>query len=47
MQQATREFVVMAPTRGATNVSGDIIDWVRTTGITTGLLTLHVRHTSA
>ena len=47
MQQATREFVVTARTRGATNVSGDIIDWVRSTGITTGLLTLHVRHTSA
>jgi secondary thiamine-phosphate synthase enzyme len=47
MRQHVREFVV--GTRGYTLVdfTDEVVAWVRETEIAAGLLTLHVRHTSA
>jgi secondary thiamine-phosphate synthase enzyme len=33
--------------RSISEFTGELLDWVRSCGVTTGLLTLHVRHTSA
>jgi len=33
--------------RGLHEITGEVVDWVRGSGVTEGLLTLHVRHTSA
>ena len=46
MRQALTELVVATPGQGL-HVFGDrVVEWVRGTGIATGLLTLFVRHTS-
>jgi len=47
MQQHTREFVIPTRGRGTTEFTREVTEWVRSTGIAEGLLTLHVRHTSA
>ena len=47
MRQETHEFQLETSGYGATNFTGPVADWVRTTGVGTGLLTLHVQHTSA
>ena len=47
MQQRTHEFTITTPGRGLTDVTAEVVDWVRASGIRQGLLTLHVRHTSA
>lgn len=47
MRQEAHEFEIHTRGFGVTNFTADVVDWVRSTGIQTGLLTLHVRHTSA
>lgn len=47
MQQYLNEFTVHTPGPGAHEFTDEIVTWVRSTGVTEGLLTLHVRHTSA
>lgn len=47
MQQQTREFEVQTRGRRLYEITGDVTGWVRSTGISTGLLTLYIRHTSA
>lgn len=47
LRQLVHEFHVMAPGPGLVEFTAKVRAWVRSTKITTGLLTLHVRHTSA
>lgn len=47
MRQAVREFVVPTRGYGLVDFTEEIVAWVRASGIRTGLLSLHVRHTSA
>jgi len=47
MRQATNEFVQHSRGKGFYDFTSEVVHWVRETGIRTGLLTLHVRHTSA
>lgn len=46
MRQASHELVVTTPGQGLHEITRDVVAWVASTGITTGLLTLFVRHTS-
>jgi len=47
MRQAFHEFDIDSRGPGAVDVTDRVRRWVRETGIERGLLTLHVRHTSA
>jgi secondary thiamine-phosphate synthase enzyme len=47
VRQQTRQFEVQTRGPGAVSIAAPVADWLRTTGIVTGLLTLHVQHTSA
>jgi len=47
MRQDLHELVVRTSGRGLYEITGEVVDWVRATGIRRGLLSLHVRHTSA
>ncbi len=47
LRQATREFLVRTRGRGFYEITTTVTDWVRESRISTGLLTLHLRHTSA
>jgi secondary thiamine-phosphate synthase enzyme len=47
MRQATHEFEIRTAGRGLVELTADVSAWVRATGVLEGLLTLHVRHTSA
>jgi secondary thiamine-phosphate synthase enzyme len=47
VRQFLEEFVVRTPGPGLVEVTDEIVAWVGTTGVGDGLLTLHVRHTSA
>jgi secondary thiamine-phosphate synthase enzyme len=47
MKQATREISVKTRGRGLVNINDEIISWVHAQGMTTGLLTVFIRHTSA
>jgi secondary thiamine-phosphate synthase enzyme len=47
MRQTSTEFQIRTPGRTMIDFSHEIVDWVRKSGIREGLLTLHVRHTSA
>jgi secondary thiamine-phosphate synthase enzyme len=47
MRQEAREFEVRTRGRGLYDFTRDVTAWVEGSGIRTGLLTLHVRHTSA
>lgn len=46
MRQANHELVVPTPGQGLHEITRDVVGWVASTGISTGLLTLFVRHTS-
>jgi len=47
MRQELREFVIPTRGRGLSEFTGQVVAWIRETAIRDGLLTLHVRHTSA
>lgn len=47
IDQHSREFVIRSRGRGMHEITDEVVDWVRSTGVGEGLLTLHVRHTSA
>src|SRR5580692_381262 len=47
LHQKTHEFTVSTRGRGFYEITGPVSAWVRESGIETGLLTLHLRHTSA
>lgn len=47
MRQETCEFRLETRGYGAFNFTARVVEWLRTTGIDTGLLTLYVQHTSA
>lgn len=47
MRQFTHEFVLHTTGPGPLEFTDEVVQWVRSTAITEGLLTLHVRHTSA
>ncbi len=47
MHQALTEFSVHTGGPGANDVTREVCDWVESSDITQGLLTLYVRHTSA
>ena len=47
MRQELHEFVVATRGRGLFELTEQVAEWIRGTGIRQGLLTLHVRHTSA
>jgi secondary thiamine-phosphate synthase enzyme len=46
-RQGTHEFTVSTRGRGFYEITRTVAAWVEKSGVTTGLLTLHVRHTSA
>lgn len=47
MRQHVHEFLIRSRGPGMLEFTGEVEAWVRSTGVATGLLTLHVRHTSA
>ncbi|MDH5764257.1 MAG: secondary thiamine-phosphate synthase enzyme YjbQ [Nitrospinota bacterium] len=47
MKQATHEISVATRGRGLININHEIVSWVQEQGMTTGLLTVFIRHTSA
>lgn len=47
MRQDLHEFSVRTRGPGAHDLTSQVVEWVDSTGIGTGLLTLYVRHTSA
>lgn len=47
MRQHVHEFSIATRGPGLLEFTGDVVGWVHGTGVATGLLTLHVRHTSA
>ena len=47
LRQGHHEFVVSTRGRGFYEITGNVAAWVNECGITSGLLTLHLRHTSA
>lgn len=47
LKQATTEFTVATRGRCLYEVTGKVAGWVSRSGFQTGLVTLHVRHTSA
>ncbi len=47
MRQQTLEFVIATRGPGLVPFTGEVVAWVGKSGIREGLLTLHVRHTSA
>ncbi len=47
MKQATHELSITTPGRGLVNINDEIVSWVHAQGLTTGLLTVFIRHTSA
>lgn len=47
MRQETTLFAIPTKGRGLHEFTRDAEAWVRASGVTTGLLSLHVRHTSA
>jgi secondary thiamine-phosphate synthase enzyme len=46
-KQSTTEIGVSTRGRGLSEVTRQVVSWVRDQGITTGLLTVFIRHTSA
>jgi secondary thiamine-phosphate synthase enzyme len=46
MHQAATELVIATPGQGLHEFTGEVTRWVAAQGVTTGLLTLFVRHTS-
>jgi secondary thiamine-phosphate synthase enzyme len=47
LRQANHEFTVSTRGRGFYEITGPVAAWVKETGIGSGLLTLHIKHTSA
>ena len=47
IRQHSTEFVLSPRGRGLTEFTDRVVDWVRSCGVESGLLTLHIRHTSA
>ena len=47
MRQVVHEFVVSTRGRGMVSLDAEVAAWVAASGLHTGLLTLHVMHTSA
>jgi secondary thiamine-phosphate synthase enzyme len=47
LRQCAHEFTIRTRGRGLYELTGEIVRWVRETRLTQGLLTLHLRHTSA
>ncbi len=47
MRQASEELVVRTRARGLHEITDSVIKWLRRLGAREGLLTLHLRHTSA
>ena len=47
MQQHLHEFVIATSGRGMLDFTAEVVSWVASCGVREGLLTLHVRHTSA
>ena len=47
MRQAQDTLTIRTPGQGFVEITSEIADWVRGTGIATGLLTAFVQHTSA
>lgn len=47
MRQRTGKLNVRAPERGLHEITRDVSDWVGSSGISDGILTLFCRHTSA
>ena len=47
MKQVTHEISVKTRGRGLVNINDEIVSWVHAQGMTTGLLTVFIRHTSA
>ena len=47
MKQEATEFRMATSGRGLVEFTDQVVGWVAASDITTGLLTLHVRHTSA
>lgn len=47
MRQSSGEFAIRTGGRGLYEFTDDVVSWVRESGVQQGLLTLHVRHTSA
>jgi secondary thiamine-phosphate synthase enzyme len=47
LRQGTHEFVISTRGRGFYEITRPVAKWVEESGITTGSLTLHLRHTSA
>lgn len=47
MRQALHEIIVTGRGKGLYAFTPQVCDWVRTSGIRQGLLTLYIRHTSA
>ena len=45
--QHSTEFVLSSRGKGLIEFTHEVVDWVRSCNLDTGLLTLHVRHTSA
>ena len=47
MRQVVHEFTLRTRGRGLYEITNEIVDWVSRSEVQTGLLTLHLRHTSA
>jgi secondary thiamine-phosphate synthase enzyme len=47
MRQAVYEFTIATRGKGLYEFTADVQQWVSAVNISTGLLTLHIRHTSA
>jgi secondary thiamine-phosphate synthase enzyme len=47
MRQLTHQFTIKTHGRRIYDITGEIMAWVRQSGMTTGLLTLYIQHTSA
>lgn len=47
MQQKTHQLVVSTRGRKLYDITPEILTWVKNSGLTTGLLTLYIQHTSA
>ena len=47
MRQQSKEFVVATRGKGLVAFTAEVLAWVHSSGIREGLLTLHIRHTSA
>lgn len=47
MRQAAARIAVDTRGKGLADITGRVVEWVRAQGVSTGLLTVFVRHTSA